>query len=257
MATKAKISKKVNRKEIPKKDNKVSVPKKKITFKFDKKKALKVTLTALAFLTAFTLVDLLFQYLNNDYSMAVVNGERIPKGEFYNRLEKAYGSQASVSLIEETLITQEALKDNIKVSDKNIEERLDDIENQIGGKDALNSALKANNITMDDLKRQVKLEIYAKKILSPDIKYNDEDLKEFFDQYKDVLYTETDVKFEDKKAEIEETYIGQKVEEKKQEWLTKVKADSKIQNNITDQPKYAILKTTVNIFRNIWDEFKK
>lgn len=223
---------------------------------FSRKNLLKTLAVVAILFFSFSLVDLLVQYLNNDYSMAVVNGSRIPKSEFYTRLEKAYG-QASVTLIEEELIKQEASKSGVNASEDEINQRISDIEAQIGGKEALDSALLTNNITIDDLRSQIRIDILVTKILEPEIKYTDEDLKEFFDSYKGALYPNEEVTFEDKKEELEETYVKQQIENKRVEWVEKLKADSRIQNNVLDKPSYGFLRVTSNIFNNLLGEVEE
>jgi hypothetical protein len=226
-------------------------------FSIDRPKLMKYLITILVVVLSFTLIDLFVQYLNNGYSMAVVNGVRIPKSDFYDRLEKAQGAQAAETLIEEELIEQEATRQGYTVSESDIDERIQQIQDELGSRDDLNAALDANGITMDDLRRSVRLDLLAREVLEPGIEYTEEDIKEFFDQYKDVLYTEDDVKFEDKKEEVTQYYLNQKIDEAKTAWLAELKADAKIQNNITDEPSYGFLKVTTNIVNNLLEAGKQ
>ncbi len=188
--------------------------------------------------------------------MAVVNGVRIPKSEFYDRLEKAYGG-ASVTLIEEELIKQNASKEGVTASDSEIDERVGEIETQIGGREALDSALLANNITLEDLRRQIRLDILTTKLLESKVEYTEDDVKAFFESYKGALYpSEENVTYEDKKDEITEAYMKQEVENLKVQWLEEAKAEARIQNNVLDKPKYGFLKVTSNIFNNLLNSSK-
>ncbi|HVX92788.1 MAG TPA: SurA N-terminal domain-containing protein [Candidatus Dojkabacteria bacterium] len=210
----------------------------------------------LIFVLAFCLVDFTVQYLNNGYSMAVVNGVRLSKSDYYSRLDKAYGAQASSALIDEELILQEGTKQKITVTQADIDSRVNDIKTSLGGQQQFDDALKTNNITLRDLQRQIKLQIITTKILQPTIKYTEQDVKDFFNQYKSVLYT-ANTKYEDKKEDVTNQFISQKVDDAKTTWLATLRAQSKIQNNITAQPSYGVFKTTINVLRNAWDSLTK
>lgn len=226
-------------------------------FTFDRQKVMKTAGIIIAVVLSFALIDLFVQYLNNGYSVAVVNGARVPRSEFYQRLEKAYGSAAVSTLIDEQLIQQEATKQGYSVSESDIDDRIKEIENEIGGKDKLNDALEVNGITMEDLRRQVRLDLLVRDVLEPTIEYEEEDVKDFFEQYKDVIYTDQeDVKYEDKKEEITDYFLNQKIDEAKTAWLTELRKDARIQNNIEQKPSYGFLKVTTNIVKNLTEQVK-
>ncbi len=225
---------------------------------FDRSKVIKTVLIVLGVVLSFALIDLFVQYLNNSYSVAVVNGERIARNDFYQRLEKAYGSQAVSTLIDEQLIQQEASKQGYTASEGDVDNRIKEIESEIGGKDKLDDALEVNGITMEDLRRQVRLDLLVKDVLEPTIDYEDKDVEDFFKQYKDVIYTgQEDVKFEDKKEEVTEYFLNQKIDEAKTAWLSELRKEARIQNNIEQKPSYGFLKVTTNIVNNLLEQAKE
>ncbi len=232
----------------------IAKPASKIQFKFDGSKVTKTLVYAGIFVISFALIDLFVQYLNNDYSVAVVNGQRITMNAFNERLAKAYGVQGSAALIDEALIEQEAVAKDVTVTQKDVDDRMKEISVQLGGDKALEDTLKANNISRSDIERQIKLEIITTKILEPSLKYEDKDVEAFFEQYKGVLYQDENVKFEDKKVEVEKTFISQKVEEAKTAWLEGLRTSAKVQNNISAKPAYGAFKTVLNIFNNMKKE---
>ncbi len=217
---------------------------------------LKAILYVVVFFLAFALIDLFVQYLNNSYSVAVVNGVRISNNEFNDRLKKAYGSSAVQAIIDEELIVQEGKKKNISVTKEQVATELALIEEQIGGKDALNQALVANNLTMEDLEKQIKIKLIKVEILKPTIKYTEDDVKKFFDTNKSYLYEEG-AKYEDKKDDATAKYVEQQVDAAQSAWIVELREGSKIQNNITEKPKYGFLKTTINIVTNLYNSIMK
>ena len=237
-------------------ETKSSVPALKLSF--TKSVIWKYVIWILVFLVSFCAIDFFIQYLNNDYSIAVVNGQRVKTSEFYSRLKSSFGSKVVSDLVDEQLILQEAKKKKVTVSTKEINSKLSDIETQIGGKDQLDAALTANSLSLEELKLQIRNELLAEKILRPTIKYTDSDLQAFFDQYKSVIYpNETDPKFEDHKTDIVEVYINQTLSTKKTTWLQDLRDKAKIQNNVTQKPKYSLFQIVRNIVNNFFSDVTK
>lgn len=225
----------------------------------------KVLGLVLIIVSAFALIDLAVQYLNNDYSVAVVDGARISKSKWHKTLESAYGSSVAQQLIDEQIIRAEAKKAGITASKEEIEQQVTDIETSLGGKEALDTALVANNITLEQLKEQVELDLLSTKILTPQIEYTEDDVKSFFNQYSDVIFPDetaalekgAKLDFDQYKAETERVYIQQQVQSKQSSWLTEVEAKYRIQDNSVTTPKYGFLTTTVNIINNLLEGAKK
>lgn len=223
------------------------------------KPAVKILSTVIMVVTALALVDLCVQYINNDYSVAVVNGSRITKSQWHNRLAATYGPGVASQLIEEKIIMLEAKKEGVSVGDDEIKEEIDKIIESIGGDEMFEAALKANNITLKDLEGQIKIDLLATKILTPTLEYEDEDVKDFFDQYSDVIFpTETaaledgeKLDFDTFREETEEVFIQQEVQIQKSSWLSEKKAEYSVQDNSTDKPKYGFLTITTNIINNL------
>lgn len=225
-------------------------------------KAFKTVLMVLAGIVLFILVDLFVQYLNNGYSVAVVNGSRISKAEYHSRLESAYGSTIASQLIDEKLIKIEAKKADVTASDEEIQEKLDEIIASIGGQEAYEAALTANNITEGELKDQIELDVLSRKIIEPTLEYTEDDVKAFFEQYSSAIYPNESAALEEGekldyelyKDGVEDIYIQQEVENQKYTWLQSLYTEYKIQDNSKSQPKYGVLSATINIFKNILED---
>ncbi|MCD4756596.1 SurA N-terminal domain-containing protein [bacterium] len=263
--SKAKGTKKVTKaKTSPKK----KLPSIKIKFKkptwagIKENKITRYSLLVLAILACFVIVDFGVQYLNNDYSVVVINGIRISQKQYYYRLDQAYGSSISAQLIQEELVRQAALEENIAVSDEEVQEEIDGIAEQLGGTDQLDLSLEAYNLTMEDLTEQIKIDLLANKILEPTIEYTEEDVMAFFEQYSNVIFAEEAssleegelLDYETFREKTLEIYLQQEIESAKTTWLSELEITAKIQNNVTDRPEYKILGATRNIVSNIMDE---
>lgn len=265
-----KSSKKVSKKSPKKKGKKVQIKIKKPNIKFKKpswegiknSKITKYSLYVLAVLAFFIVVDFGVQYLNNDYSAAVVNGDRVTNRDYYYRLDQSYGSSVISQLIQEELIMQEAKNEGLVATDEEISSDLADITDQVGGEEQLQLSLDAYNISMEDLKRQVELDILSKKMIEPTLDYTDDDVKAFFTDYSDVLFPDEAAALEDGelldydtyKGQTLDAYIQQEVSNAITSWLATLEADANIQDNVVDKPIYKFLGATRNILTNIIDE---
>ena len=256
------IKKKIDLKKItPKKVDlkKVKLPKVKGTEGLQP--ALKVVGIVVLIIASLALIDLGVQYLNNDYSVAVVNGNRITKREWDDRLEAAYGPSIASQLIDEEIITMEAKEAGVTVTEEAVDTEVDLIIESIGGQESFDMALAANNISLEELRDQIRMDLLATELLAPNLEYTEDDVKAFFDQYSDVIFPEETsgleegelLAFEDYKDRTEEVYLQQEVQNYKATWLAEKRAEYKIQDNSTGKPAYGFLTITTNIINNLLD----
>ena len=197
------------------------------------------------FVVTLVVVDYGVQYLNYNASAAIVNGERIMRGEFYDQLEDSYGISVSEQMIDEALIYQEAEKENITISDDEIEAEIKDLEDNYGGEEALQSELDARGITEETLKKQIETTLIVEKILLDDIEVTEDEKKEFFEEYKDVLFPEDeDPTYEEAEEKVEQTLRDQKLSQEVQVWLEELRNDATIRNNISEPKSIEFLGIT-------------
>ncbi|MBP8979134.1 SurA N-terminal domain-containing protein [Candidatus Dojkabacteria bacterium] len=215
----------------------------------------KVVVFVIVIIGVLTLADLGVQYLNNSYSVAVVNGKRISKHKWHDLLEKYYGSSIAQTLINDEIIKQESKKAKVTVSKEDIQKELDSIIQRIGGQEAYEAALTASNITEEEIKDQIEVQALYDKVIGPSITYTEEELKAFFDQYGTMLFpTEAaalkegeKLDYEKYKDETKARFITTKVQEKQAEWLSGMKEEYVVQDNSIEKPKYGFL----TIIRNL------
>lgn len=216
-----------------------------------------IVVWTVVFVVSLIAVDYAVQYLNYHASVAVVNGERIYNGEFYKQLKQSYGQGVVSQLIDEKLIYQEAEKKNVNVSDKEIDEEIKTLEDNYGGKDVLNDELEARNMTREDLEKQVKTTLIVEKILGKDIEITEDQKKEFFEEYKDVLFTDnSDPSYEESEEEIERILREQEVSSRLQPWLLEIRDKSTIQNNVEKPKDYQFLRITRSFIDEIIDNYQ-
>lgn len=137
--------------------------------------------------------------------IAVVNGQKLTRDELANVLIDTFGREGLELLVKRTLVMQEAKKQNVKATEKEIEERVGKLVNseimrqmKKGGmkdKEDLERELEKKGVTIEQYreniikafkltKEQVEAELLAEKIIKRTIEVTDEDLHEAYeDQY--------------------------------------------------------------------------
>lgn len=148
-------------------------------------------------LAAALVVVLVVQPFNKDDSkttVASVNGTDITKAELYDKLVEAGGKTTLENLITTTLVDQEAKKANVTVTDADIDQEIQDLTKQFGGEEALNNALQQSSMTIEDLKKQMPLQVKIRKLVEPKVTVTDEEISKYFDENKATFNQEEEVR---------------------------------------------------------------
>lgn len=175
-----------------------------------------------------------------------VNGDEI-KGEKYNPIYAqlktsmhGYGQDVSdldklkeqtISvLVEQQLIKQEAEKNGLTVTDKEIQSQFDSIKKENG--EQLTAVLDQFQLTEDDFKDQLADDIITKKYIEEtfDIKVSDKEVKEYYDKLKEQSEDIEELeKVEDQiKAQLTQKKSGDKLQEKVEELKKKAEVEKLI-----------------------------
>lgn len=157
---------------------------------------------------------------------AFVNGQPISRLSVLSELERRGGSQVLDTLITQTLITQEARKQKITVTDVEIQSQIAELETSLEGQGGLDQVLIAEGMTRNDLKNQLRLQILAEKILADNIAVTDQEVSEYIDQNSDLLPED---KTEDElNLIVHDQLKQQKLSSAIQTWLTDLKGKANI-----------------------------
>jgi len=148
----------------------------------------------LAILAMVLAVGAIFYVKGRSEVVASVNGQKITKTELYNLMVKQSGSQALDSLIAEKIVDLEAKKQNIAVSDQEIQTELNGYYESYGGQDVFFQALTSSGFTLDDVKKDIALSLKIRKLMEPRIAISDDDLKAYFEENKASFAQEKQVK---------------------------------------------------------------
>lgn len=200
------------------------------------------------FLITLVIVDYSVQYLNYNASIAIVNGERLYRKDFYEELENTYGTIIASNMIDEALVYQEAAKKKLEVAENEIDEEYASLEKEYGGKEQLQEILDARKISNETLRHQIETTLLIEKILADKITVTEDEMKEFYEQN----YTEENSPaYDDVKDTIKKTLRTQKLSPAVQTWIQEIREKATIQNNIDDPKGYGFLKITRTFFEDM------
>lgn len=188
-------------------------------------------------------------------SVAVVNGEDISKEKFETQIDQIkliYQQQQGIDLeaeenkelfkeikeqvlnemIDQLVFLQKAKEKGIKISSQEVQKEIDLIKQQLGSDENFNEALKANNITLEELKeemeKQLRIEKYLRQEISEEkIKVTDQEIKDYYNGYKEQVPEPEG--FEELKESIEDIIRQQKIETERNELLERLKSQSEIE----------------------------
>jgi foldase protein PrsA len=124
-----------------------------------------------------------------DSVVAKVGDASISEAELQQSLLDQYGADALDVLITNKLIELEADKQKVAVTEEEIEEELAALAESYGGETALEEAVVASGMTMNDVRDDIVNYLKTEKLLEPRIEITDEELQTYFDENKDTYAT--------------------------------------------------------------------
>ena len=252
--------KKVADKETKSAESTKSEKGKPCSIKINKSSASKFTMPLLLILVLVLILmgsDFFVQYLNNSGSIAVVDGHRVSRSEYIERLEEMHGDQVANMLIEEKVIELMGEEEEVTVVEEDVDEQYEQVEEQAGGAEALQQTLMMYGMEEQELRDQLANELILREIVAPTLEYTEEDLHNFFEQNKEMIYPQTDdVNFEDEKDSVEEMYLQDQVHQQRGQLIQEFKDDVSIQLNTPqameqEDRRYELFGATRNVINNL------
>ena len=193
------------------------------SFILEKLKMPRVFITLIVVIVA----GLLF-YFRGLFVAAVVNGEPITRLSLILQLEKKDGKQMLSTLVTQTLISQEAKKRKIDVSQKEIDADIKRIETGLTSQgQTLDQAMLAQEITREDLTRDIKIQKLVEKMFAKDVKVADSEVTDYIDKNQSSI--PADLAPDDVKKQVRQQLEQQKLSTVFQVWLDSAQKNAKIQ----------------------------
>lgn len=114
--------------------------------------------------------------------IAAVNGVPITRDEVFDRMFQQVGESTVDSMVVDILVEQEAERQGVEVTEEDMTRAMDRLASFFGSEEALSQALTQYGITMDDLRRDLTIQITAEKCLAERIDLSEEDKRNFFEE---------------------------------------------------------------------------
>ncbi|RIX60234.1 peptidylprolyl isomerase [Paenibacillus nanensis] len=115
-------------------------------------------------------------------SVATVNGKAISQDELFEAMKKTYGESSLETLITKTLVQQEADAAGIKITEQDVTDEIDLIKLDFGSEDEFNNILAQNNLTVEDLREDMRINAMVRKVLESKTDVTDEEIQTYFDE---------------------------------------------------------------------------
>ena len=162
----------------------------------------------------------------------MVNKSPISRFELNQVLVKRYGRTVLEELINERLLKQAASENQITVVDNDVDDELKKLEDSLGGKENLSSAMEQYGLSDQDLRKQISLRLLqqqlAEKVSS--VQVSDEEVRAYFDANKSVFEGK---KFDEVKEGIFKDLKTQKLQQEFGKWFEGYKIKAQISIYLT------------------------
>lgn len=231
-ASKSKVSKSTGRKSVvsaPAKNTTVSkTSDKKVLIEKSPSKPLKLRKSYIALiLITGLLIGLLF-FFRSLFVAAVVNGQPISRVSVIKETEKQAGKQTINNLVRNTLIEQEAKKQNVTVTEKEINEEIKKVETTLSKQNQkIDQVLAVQGLTRADLKKLIRLDKLVSKMVGKDIKISDKEIDSYIEKNAETLPKEQPEA--QLRKSVSDTLRQQQLNQKVQTWLASLQSKAKIQ----------------------------
>lgn len=157
---------------------------------------------------------------------AIINGKPLFRTSLNKTLANRYGQQTLEGMITEQLIYSEAKKAGIRVTQKEIDAKEEEIVKSFGGNVTIDDLLKYQGMTKGDFDQQVRLySLIIPKLVGKDIVVSDDDVTQYIATNSATLVATDEATM---RSEAREAILTQRIGEKVQPWFTELKNKAKI-----------------------------
>ncbi len=158
---------------------------------------------------------------------AVVNGQPISRMALVQEVEKQSGKQALSGLIRNILVEQEARKQNVLITEKQIDDQIKTVENNLSKQgQKIDQVLAMEGMTRADLRKVIRLDLLVTKMVEKNIKVSNKDVNDYIDKNREIMpknQSESQLK-----KMVLERLKQQQLSQKAQEWLANLEKGAKV-----------------------------
>lgn len=133
-------------------------------------------------------------FRSSEEVVARVGEAVISKDELYNFMVQQTGEEALDSLIAKKIIELEAKEQNIKVTEAEINKEVEELAGYYGGQDAMTNTLAMYNITLEQVRDDIVVNIKLEKLLKSRIEITDKEVQAYFEEHQEDFFVEEQIK---------------------------------------------------------------
>ena len=167
---------------------------------------------------------ILFTYKKSWFIAATVNGSPVTNLELQMKLNQQFRTQTLNQMINEKIITSEAAKAGAIPTEAEINQKIAELEANVGGKEMLDSLLAQQGQTRESLRDQIRVQLAITKLYEKEATISAEEVEKFLEENRELLRA-TDSASQQKEAEdtIKQQKLSQIFSQKFQELRQKAK----------------------------------
>jgi len=163
--------------------------------------------------------------------LAWVDNTPITRYTLYKQLEEKYGKGFTEQLISESLIIKESQAKGVEVTDVDIDPEIKKIEDSQGGADKLKQAIETQNVTMLQLRNQIKYKLLIDKSFGKDVTITEQEVNEYIEKNKDQMPPLEGMPASESaklKQQISDSLKSEKVNKTFEDWLRESLQSSRV-----------------------------
>ncbi len=166
-------------------------------------------------------------YFRSLFIVALINGQPITRLHLIQELEKQGGKQILDGIVTKTLVLQKAKKQNISISEQEINGEIQKIEENLKAQNQkLEDILAYQNTTREELVEQIRMQMILEKLVETNIEVSDEEVEEYLETNKDIFPEEMEP--EEMKQTAREQLGQQKLNQEIQSLLELLRQEAQI-----------------------------
>ncbi len=116
--------------------------------------------------------------------VAIVNGDRITEKEFVDKLKETGGEQVLQQMIDRQIVEDAFAKAGLQLSEEDIAARMQEIQSRALSPQAFQDYLAARGLTVEDLRKELELQMKVEMLATKDVQVTEEQLKKFYQEHK-------------------------------------------------------------------------
>lgn len=116
--------------------------------------------------------------------IARVDGSVVTEGQWLQRMIMKHGAEQLIAMIDEAIITEQASRLGIDVSEEQVRAKLEEVIALIGSRSALEERLDELHMTMDELRRRVRVLALLDELVRRHVKVTEDDMWNYFQRHR-------------------------------------------------------------------------